>query len=91
MTPRAVRRERRELAILGALAGFEHCTMTVEVVAITVHRAPRRVFPDLERLMYHHRIVRVTGGSLTEQTQVRLATSAERGLIVPRQRAQETR
>lgn len=91
MTPRAVRRERRELAILGALAEYGRWPVSVETLAMIVHRSPRAVFRDVERLMDDCRVMRVTGGSLTERTQVRAATAAERGAIVPRQRVQETR
>lgn len=81
---RRTRRDRAEFQILGVLA--EHGTATVTVLAMTLHTTPRRLWPDLERLMYACRITRVTGGTLTDRTQVRLATSAERGAIVPAQR-----
>lgn len=83
--------ETRRLLIIAVLAE-NGGTATVDEMAADLGRKPQRVWRDLETLIDARRVMQVTGGSVpVERIRVRLATSAERGLIVPAQRTVESR
>ena len=81
--------ETRCLLIIAVLAE-NGGTATVSEIATDLGRKPRRIWRDLETLIDARRVMQVTGGSVpVERIRVRLATSAERGLILLAQRTAE--
>lgn len=84
-------RRHRQLLIIAVLAE-NGGVLLVDEIAADLHRTPRRIWRDVETLIDARRVMQVTGGSVpVERIRVRLATSAERGLIVPAQRTTESR